>query len=157
MAYYVTSSGTTFGISTTVPAATVDTTGEYDALTYTLVGGIRNLGRFGDRKNQVKFAVLGDGRVRTLGGARDAGVLDISVAFDALDPGQIAMIAAADTNDSYAFEVTTPDGQGVAVDSRFWFTGEVMAAELAVDENDSVLSMNFTVSVNTAVLRILTS
>ena len=153
---YVTASGSTVGISTTVPASTVDTLAEISALTFTTVGVVRTLGRFGDRANQVKFAVIGDGRVRTLAGARDAGVLDFMVAFDALDPGQLDMIAAADDGEEYAFRVETPDGVSPAPNSLFFFKGIVMASELDVGENDSVLSMTFNVAVNTTVWRDLT-
>jgi hypothetical protein len=154
---YVTASGTTIGISTTVHAAATDTLAEYQALTYTSVGGVRTLGRFGDRANQVKFAVLGDGRMRTLAGARDAGVLDFVCAFDALDAGQLDMIAAADDGQSYDFKVVTNDGTSPNPDSEFYFTGLVLASELDVGENDSVLSMAFNVAVNSTVYRDLSA
>lgn len=154
---YVTASGTTVGISTTSPASSVDTVGEFAALTYTTVGGVRTLGKFGDKANQVKFAIIGDGRVRTLAGAKDAGVLDFMCAFDALDVGQLAMIAAADSGTEYGFRIVTNDGAGANPDSEFYFRGVVLASELDVGENDSVLSISFNVTVNSQVYRDLSA
>lgn len=148
---YVTSSGTKFGISSTVPPASADTLTELAALTYTDVDGIMNLGSFGDERNLVDFAVLGDGRVRKLAGAADAGTLEIECAFDALSAGQTAMRAAYDDGQEYAFKVETRDGVSPNPNSMFYFRGPVTSKQLTVEENDSVLSQTFVVAVNSAV------
>lgn len=152
---YVTASGTTIAISTTSPASSVDTLTELQALSFTNVNGVITLGTFGDVANLVSFAVLGDGRVRKLAGARDAGTLEFQVAFDALDTGQAAMLAANDDGLEYAFKIVTNDGTTGYTDSEFYFRGLVTSAALNVGSNDSVLSMNFNVTVNSTVFRSL--
>ena len=154
---YVTASGTTIGISTTVPASTVDTLSEYAALTYTTVAGVMTLGSFGDVANLVTFATIGDGRMRKLAGARDAGTLTFQVAFEGLDTGQLAMIDANDDGQQYAFKVVTNDGQSPNADSEWYFSGLVTSASLDVGTNDSVLAMTFNVAVNTTVYRDITA
>lgn len=148
---YVTSSGTKFQISTTVPTAATDSLTELAALTYTDVDGIMNLGTFGDTRNLVDFAVLGDGRVRKLAGAADAGTLEIECAFDALSAGQTAMREAYDDGQEYAFKVETRDGVTPNPNSMFYFKGPVTSKAINVNENDSVLSQTFVVAVNTTV------
>lgn len=154
---YVTASGTTIGISTTVPASTVDTLAEFQALSYTTVGGVMTLGSFGDVANLVTFATIGDGRMRKLAGARDAGTLTFQVAFEGLDAGQLDMIAANDDGQQYAFKVVTNDGQSPNPDSEWYFLGIVTSASLDVGTNDSVLSMTFNVAVNSTVYRDITA
>lgn len=149
---YVTVRGTTFSISTTVPASTVDTTGEYAALSWTAVGGIRTLGEFGDESQLVKFEVIGDGRTRQLAGSKDAGVIECMCAFDSLDTGQLAMIAAFDSGNEYAFRVVPNDG--VTTDSIFYFKGPVTSKRVIAGENNSVLSIRFNVAVNSEVLHV---
>jgi hypothetical protein len=148
---YVTSSGTKFSISSTPAPATADTLSEIAALTFTEVGGIMTLGTFGDTRNLVNFAVLGDGRTRKLAGAADAGTLNVECAFDALDPGQIAMRAAYDAGDEFAFKVEPQDGQAPNPNSMFYFKGPVTSKAVNVNNNDSVLSQTFVVAVNTTV------
>lgn len=148
---YVTSSGTKFQISTTVPAATIDSLTELAALTYTDVDGIQTLGTFGDTRNLVNFAVLGDGRQRKLAGAADAGTLNIECAFDALSAGQTAMRAAYDSGQEYAFKVETRDGVSPNPNSMFYFRGPVTSKALNVNNNDSVLAQTFVVAVNSQV------
>ena len=147
---YVTVRGTVFGISTTVPAASVDTIAEFEALSYTTVGGLRTLGEFGDESQLVKFEVIGDGRTRQLAGSKDAGVLECMCAFDYADAGQLAMIAAFDSGNEYAFKVE-PDN-GVSSNSIFYFKGPVTSKRVVAGENNSVLSIRFNVAVNSAVL-----
>jgi Phage tail tube protein, TTP len=149
---YVTVRGTTFGISTTVPASTVDTAGEFAALTYTTVGGMRTLGEFGDESQLVKFEVIGDGRTRQLAGSKDAGVLECLCAYDAADAGQLAMIAAFDAGNEYAFKVSPNDG--ASTDSIWYFIGPVTSKRVVAGENNSVLSIRFNVAVNSAVVHV---
>ena len=149
---YVTVRGTTFGISTTVPASTVDTAGEFAALTYTTVGGVRTLGEFGDESQLVKFEVIGDGRTRQLAGSKDAGVLECLCAFDDTDAGQLAMVAAFDAGNEYAFRVEADNG--TISNSIWYFIGPVTAKRVVAGENNSVLSIRFNVAVNSAVVAV---
>ena len=149
---YVTVRGSTFGISTTVPASTVDTAGEYAALTYTSVGGLRTLGEFGDESQLVRFEVIGDGRTRQLAGSKDAGVLECLCAFDDTDAGQLAMVAAFDAGNEYAFKVEADNG--VTTNSIWYFKGPVTAKRVVAGENNSVLSIRFNVAVNSEVIAV---
>ena len=150
---YVTVRGTTFGISTVVAASTVDTSGEYAALTYTTVGGVRTLGEFGDESQLVKFEVIGDGRTRQLAGSKDAGVIECLCAFDITDAGQLAMVAAFDSGGEYAFKVK-PDDIASGTDTVWYFRGPVTSKRIVAGENNSVLSIRFNVAVNSEVIQV---
>lgn len=144
----ITASGTRFYIGPSV-ASTVDTTGEFSALSYTEVGLIETLGEVGDESNAVTFAAIGDGRVRKAKGARDAGTMAITVGHDPSDAGQLAMIAAEATNNNYAFKMVLPDGPTTSsTDTVVYFRGLVMSKRLNVGENDNVVRRTFNVGVN---------
>lgn len=148
MAVYRTSSGTKFFISTTVPPAATDTITELEALTYTEVTGITNLGDYGDEANLVDLEVLGDGRVRHLMGARDAGTMNITVAHDKYDAGQKAMRLAMNAGQEYAFKIELLDGIDPDPGTKQYFIGPVTNQRQTVGDNGSVLGRTFDVSNN---------
>ena len=127
-----TTSGTKFYISTAAAASTVDTLAEYEALTWTEVGEIEDLGNVGDVSTEVTGAAIGDGRIRKAKGARNAGTMNV-ICFDTvpLDAGQLAVIDAEATNDNYAFKIELPDAPpppGTADDPVFPRAGDVEGA-----------------------------
>lgn len=99
---------TTFKISAGVPA-TFDESG-YDALSYTAVGEVTNLGEFGAEwqiQSRNPIAIKGTPKVKT---SRDPGGVSIGLDLDTDDAGQILMKAALDASALYAFLITTPEG-----------------------------------------------
>jgi hypothetical protein len=135
------------------PSPTTDTLSEYEALTWTEVKEIENLGDFGDESSSVTFASLSDARVRKLKGARDAGTMAIVVGRDPLDAGQQAMIAAEKTNFQYPFKIVAADNPSAGyTPTTFYFQGLVMSARNAAGANDNVVRTTFNVGVNTPIV-----
>src|SRR5580765_2389638 len=109
--FYARSSAMTVLVSTlckiaigTSAAASVDTQAEFEAITFTNISQIQNLGEFGDAFNDIAVAHLDDGRTQHYKGVADAGVMSLVLSYDGTDTGQIALLAAAadTTSTNYA-------------------------------------------------------
>jgi len=145
-----TTSGTKFYISTTAAASTVDTLPEYEALTWTEVMEVEDLGNVGDVSSEVTGAAIGDSRVRKAKGARNAGTMNV-ICFDTvpLDAGQTAVIAAEASNSNYAFKIELPEPV-VGTAATIYFRGLVMSNELRLGTNDNIRRRAFNIGVNSA-------
>jgi hypothetical protein len=147
-----TATGTTFAIGGTRIAAT-DTSAEYAALTWVLVGEIESLGDFGDESASVNFTSVNDSRVRKLKGARDAGTIALTCGRDPLDVGQIAMRAAEATKFEYAFRVTAADKLDTNdTNSIYYFHGLVMSQRDSYGGADNVVKTTFNIGINTDIV-----
>jgi hypothetical protein len=125
----------------------------YQALTWTEVGEVEDLGEFGDESDSVSFTALADARTRKMKGPRDAGTMAIVVGDDMLDDGQIAMEAAEATNINWPFQIQLNDAITVGGDdSTHFFSGMVMSKRRNVGNVSNVVRRNFSVAVNTAIL-----
>jgi hypothetical protein len=136
-----------------VDTSVIDTTSEFAALTYTEIKKTQSIGDFGDTANMISFTDLSASRVLKLKGSRDAGELQITVAYVADDPGQIAVIAAEKTKNNYGFKIELNDkgpGSG-SVNSIFYFAGPVNSAAISVGEADAVVTMTISVPITTPV------
>ena len=145
-----TASGTKFYISSTAVASTTDTLLEYEALTWTEVAEVEDLGNVGDVSNEVTAAALGDGRIRKAKGARNGGTMNLVCLYTApIDPGQQAMMDAEETNDNYAFKIELPDAPPPSGTPTIkYFRGLVGSQELRVGTNDNVMRWAFNIWVN---------
>lgn len=102
-------SGAKLSIGPAVTAAEADSLAEFEALVYQQVGEVEDMGESGDEAPLVTFASVGDGRVRNLKGARNAGVQALVVGHDPLDVGQQALIAAEGTQFEFAIKIELAD------------------------------------------------
>lgn len=98
--------GTVVEIGGAITATNEMTESDYAGLTWKVIGETENLGQFGDTASEIAFEGIGDARVRTLKGTRNAGSLEIVCGFDESDEGQAALIAAETQIHDYAFRVT---------------------------------------------------
>jgi hypothetical protein len=148
----ITASGARIYIGSAV-ASDVDTLAEFSAMSgWTEIGLVESLGEYGDESSTVTFAALGDGRMRKAKGARDAGVLALTVGHDPTDTGQAAIEAAEATNNNYAFKVVLPDSPtDLYSDTIQYFRALVMSKRLNVGENDNVVRKTFNVGINSEI------
>jgi len=146
-----TTSGSKFYISTTAAASTVDDVAGYEALTFTEVEEIEDLGNIGDVSTEVTGAAIGDSRIRKAKGARNAGTMNV-ICFDTvpLDAGQTALIAAEKTYDNYAFKIEFPPPLTGTAEIQY-FRGLVMSNELRLGTNDNIRRRAYNIGVNSAV------
>lgn len=82
---------------------------EAPARTYVEVKGVVDIGEFGDEAQIATIELVDGARVRKKKGTRDAGDVELVVARDPLDPGQIAFRAAQKTKHAYAIRITAND------------------------------------------------
>ena len=118
------------------------------------VGEIENLGEFGDQSEVVRFLSLSDGRVHKMRGAKDAGDMTITVAYDSANQGQTNLRTAADltTNVKYNFRVALNDAPAGAAPTPTYFTFKALAQgyRLSVGAANGTVMMNVTLSIDTA-------
>lgn len=145
----VTTSGTHVYISTAAVTTSIATVGQFAALSWTEIGLIETIGDFGDQATVINFAAIGDGRVRKSKGARDAGDMQLTVAFDAADAGQNALDAAEQTNNNYGIRVIFADGPtGSFSNTVVYFRGLVTSKRFSPGGNDTILKRMFMIAVN---------
>ena len=100
--------GTTLHISAATPA-TFDDTG-YAALTWTAVGEITDLGEFGRVYNIIKHNPIGSRGTGKRKGSYDEGALNLKLALDTDDAGQIICKTASGSDANYSVKVTAQGG-----------------------------------------------
>lgn len=107
MTSFTTSAGTTIALSAAAPA-TYDETG-YEALTYTAIGGVTDLGQIPSKVYQLVevFFVASRGKAKSKGGF-DLGSQTIVYAVNADDAGQIMVDAATDSDSAYSVKIAHP-------------------------------------------------
>ncbi len=146
-----TTSGTKFYISTTAAASTVDDVAGYEALTFTEVKEVEDIGNLGDVSSEVTGAAIGDSRIRKAKGARNAGTMNV-ICFDSvpMDAGQIVVIAAEATDDNYAFKIELPDAAPTvgSTPTIIYIRGLVMSNEIRLGTNDNIRRRAFNIGVN---------
>jgi hypothetical protein len=103
-----TTAGSTLRISAGIPA-TFDPAG-YAALTYTKLGEVTNLGDYGREYALVTHQPIDTrGDVKLKGGFNE-GSIDLELALDPADAGQIIAKAAVNSDNAYAFKLTMQSG-----------------------------------------------
>ncbi|GAB5431291.1 MAG: hypothetical protein EpisKO_06610 [Epibacterium sp.] len=127
-----TASGVTLGISTAAPA-THDITG-FDALTFTNVGEITNVGEFGKEWSLVTHNPLATRGTKKGKGSFNNGTLSPALALDPDDAGQTAMKTALESDDPVYFAVTLQDG------TIYYLTGLVMSFKPNIGGVDDVVT-----------------
>ncbi|MCI5096656.1 MAG: hypothetical protein MRY77_10115 [Rhodobacteraceae bacterium] len=135
-----TASGATLGISAAAPA-THDIAG-FDALTFTDVGEITNIGEFGKEWETVTHSPLSSRGVKKSKGSFNNGALSPGLALDDSDAGQAIMEAARDSDDNYYFKITLKSGL------TYYFVGLVMSFKPNVGGNPDVVTASTNIELN---------
>lgn len=130
-----TSAGSTIGVSAALPATNDDT--GFNALTFTLIGEVTDLGEFGKVYNRVDHLPLASRQIVKRKGSFDNGTIQMVAALDNDDAGQIILQAAADSDNAYAFEITTQSGD------LYNFQALVMSESVSVGTTDQITSVTF--------------
>lgn len=129
---------------------------DYEALPFTEVGEVENIGEFGDTFNEVNFTALADRRVRKFKGSRNAGNIQLTIGHDSANTGQTDLNAALESDSDFAFRVELDDaGSGTgAAPTTFFFRAKVMAAPITVGDTESIVRINATLGINSDILKI---
>lgn len=147
-----TGSGAKIYVSTASVLKTVDTLSEFQALTFTKVGEVGNLGDFGDESKLVTWTNLEDSRDETLKGSRNAGMLPLMCGWDPLDAGQAALITYEQTNFEYAFKIDMNDAPSELYSSTLkYFRGIVSSQRISNKDANGIRTITFNVPINSQI------
>jgi hypothetical protein len=135
-----TSAGTNIAISAVLPA-TNDVLG-YEALTFTDLDEVTDLGEFGRVYNEVTHTPLKTRAVVKRKGSYNDGNVTMQLARIPSDAGQTILIAAVDDDADHAFAVTLQDG------SVLYFQGQVMSFTTNVGGPDQIVGASVTIGIN---------
>ncbi|WGM31499.1 hypothetical protein [Brevundimonas sp. NIBR11] len=144
-----TSEGSTVFIG---PVTTATSQSALAALTYVEIGSVESIGEFGPQGQDVSFTPLKGPSVQHLKGAIDNGMLPIVYAADPLDPGQIALSAAAATKFEYAIKIELNDeADGNDTPTIFYARGPVFGKRINVGGANDVRKRTSNVGLNVLV------
>lgn len=142
----MTSAGSTLSIATGSPA-TFDATG-YNALTYTVVGEVTDIGEFGREYATVTHSPVGSRGVKKLKGSYNNGSLNVQMARDTSNAGQTAMKAALLSDADYSFKVTLQDL------TKVYFTGKVTSFKNSVGSVDQITGSTSVIELNSDIVEV---
>lgn len=137
-----TSAGTTLHVSAGTPA-TFDVTG-YEALTFTAVGEVTDLGEFGREYALVTHNPVGSRGTVKKKGSFNEGSMAMTVGLDTDDAGQILLKAASASDADYSFKVTTQNGD------IYYFQAQVMTFKVGVGSVDNITTAAITLELTTS-------
>lgn len=129
--------------------------GDFAGQSWVLIGWMENIGSFGDESTPVNFDAVEQQRTQKLKGTRNAGDMTVVCGIDYEDAGQIALYAAEETSNNYAFKVEFNDmPAGGASPSERYFIALVMSAREALDTANNVMKLNSVLGVNSNIVRV---
>lgn len=138
------------------PAVTsdTDTQGEYEALSFTEVALVEDLGEFGDSSNPITFTALNDARVQKKKGSKDAGTISATLGRDSSDAGQAAIVAAEASPNDYAFKIELNDASEGSPSSNtvFYFRGQVMSYTTNIGSVDNIIRSTVNIGINSEII-----
>ena len=142
-----TTAGTTIGISATLPAT--ENQAGYEALTFTLIGEVTDLGEYGKEYATVTHNPIASRKTIKRKGSFNNGTLALQLGLDKADAGQVICDAAVDSDNNYAFAITYQDG---TID---YMSAQVMSFKTNAGSVDQILSGSINLEVNTDIISVL--
>ena len=137
-----TSAGTTIGITASAPA-TFNSAG-YDALTFTTIGEVTDLGEFGRQYALVTHNPVGNRGTVKKKGSFNEGTMTLSLGLDTDDAGQILAKSASTSDADHYFKVTTQNGD------IYYFPALVMSFVVGVGGVDQITAATIQLEITTA-------
>ena len=134
--------GSTLKVSATAPA-TFNQAG-YEALTFTNIGEITNLGEFGREYTLITHNPIDTRATKKLKGSYNEGQLALELGLDNEDDGQAILYTASSSDNDYYFELTLQGGD------VYFFPGKVMSFKVNAGNVDSITAASVTLEVTSA-------
>lgn len=121
---------------------------DFSGIAWTEVGGTTDLGAAGDTSELITSDQINGARTRKLKGTRNAGSMAVVCDLDYADPGQLALIAAEKSKDSYAFRMVFNDAPLGGTPSERLFVAFVMSTSEQYNQANSVMALNATLEID---------
>lgn len=118
------------------------------AVSYTEVKEVVDIGEFGKTYNLVTHNPLGDRVTVKRKGSINNGTLAVQMAYAPSDPGQTLLATAVDSDDSYSYKVVLQDG------TAFYFTAQAMGRPVQVGGVDSITSSTCNVEIDSTIFKV---
>ena len=142
-----TSLGITIGVTTSAPA-TEDEAG-YEALTYTNIGEVVNIGEIGPSAAVVNHDAIDKGYTQKFKGQINYGTLTLQMARDISDAGQVILKAGADGATKYTVHTWRVTHQSGLVQ---YFTGMVFGYSTNVGGSNQIVGASTTIELDRPIL-----
>jgi hypothetical protein len=140
------SAGSALALSAVLPA-TQDAAG-YNALTWTNVGEVTDVGELGKEYNLITYTPLASRRVQKLKGSYNQGTMALQMARDTADAGQTAIRTARDSDADYAFRLTLQNG------TKLYFQAKVMGYKTSVGSTDQITGASANLEITTDIVEV---
>lgn len=134
--------GASIGISASAPA-TYNVAG-YEALTYTTIGEVTDLGEFGREYNLITHNPIDTRATKKLKGSYNEGQISMTVGLDTADAGQTLCATAASSDSNYSFKVTLQNG------AIYYFPAQVMSFKRSIGSVDNVVSATIALEITSS-------
>lgn len=127
---------------------------DFNAQSWVEVGGITNLGEVGDQSELIQANLISLNRTKKAKGTANAGSMAIVAAADWANTGQLALRAAAKTDDNYAFRLVFNDSPPGGVNSERKFIGLVMGSRYQFNEANNITNLMGAIEVNSNIVEL---
>lgn len=134
--------GASIGISAAAPA-TYNVAG-YEALTYSTIGEVTDLGEFGREYNLITHNPIDTRATKKLKGSYNEGQISLTVALDTADAGQNLAKTASASDADYSLVITMQNG------AKYYFPAKVMSFKIGVGSVDNVVSATISLEITSS-------
>lgn len=134
--------GASIGISAAAPA-TYNVAG-YEALTYSTIGEVTDLGEFGREYNLITHNPIDTRATKKLKGSYNEGQISLTVALDTADTGQNLAKTASASDADYSLVITMQNG------AKYYFPAKVMSFKIGVGSVDNVVSATISLEITSS-------
>lgn len=120
--------------------------GDFASQSWVEIDGWETAGAIGDTAETISTALINRGRVIKQKGTRDAGSMECNFASIAANAGQLALRAAVDASDNYAFRIVWSTGE------VNYFIGLPMSKSRPGGGANDVMMLSATIEINSNVV-----
>ena len=141
-----TSAGTKLSVSAATPA-TFDEAG-YEALTFTEVGEITDMGEFGRVYADITHKPINTRQTFHFKGGYDDGGLALTLGFAPGDSGQALLLGFLDSDENLSVKLEFNDNPGGTNNTIYYFPAKVMSAPKQIGNVDSITGATINLMIN---------
>lgn len=127
---------------------------DFTGVTWTEIDGWSEMGGFGDSAQEITTALINRGRDIKQKGTRNAGSMENVFAEITGDAGQVALLAAEQTNDNYPFKIEFNDEPDGGTPTQKMFIALVMSANYSGGDANTIRNINATLSINSNIVTV---
>lgn len=147
-----TTAGTKLGVSATAPAT--DDAAGWEALTFTDIGDITELGEVGRVYNEVTHNPVGNRKTFKFKGSFNDGNQTAVGAYVPDDAGQAILLTALDSDADFYFALEFNDNPDGLTNTILYYPAKVMSAPKSVGAVDSITTVTYQISINGSILEV---